>query len=667
VLVRQACCHELAEYKRAGLCVKMFGPFTIIREGAKLTLPASRKSCALVAYLALAARPMGRSHLCELLWDAPNDPRGELRWCLSKIRRIFDENNQQRVHTSGDRVELELGSCFVDVVEVIRATQPGVETLDQRALRTLSALMAGEFLEGMEFDRSPVFSAWLVTQRRRFRDCHIAVLEQIIRKAPARSDEVFGFLEKWLQLDPLDSLAHEMLLDALASRGQIREGEKHLAATVRLYEAEGLDPMIVRSAWRTANRQPRTALPGAPIGSGRLDPHRASVAVMPLVDITANDANPSGLARGLVQDVITRLAKLRLLSVIAPGSVFAIGERGFDPEAAGRALRVDYMVSGLIRRRADRFAVVMELAETRSARIIWAEDFDCKLDDTFLLLDEIGNRIVASIAGEIEIAERKRALLKPPASLNAWEAYHRGLWHAYRFNKFDNEEAQRFFQRAVDLDPTFSRAYAGLSFTHFQNAFLHRSGQREWETDQAYATAAEGLNVDDRDPAAHWAMGRALWLRYRPEQCIEELEKVVELSPNFALGHYMLAFALSQAGDPQEAIRCSDRSRHLSPFDPLLFAMLAARAMAHMRLGQFDEAADWAVKGARRPNAHVHTKAIAAHCLASAGRIDEARSVAALIHRTHPNYRVDDFLEAFRFAPDVAPIYLEQASTIGMR
>lgn len=666
-MVPQEFCHELPESDQAALCVKMFGPLTIIRDGSTLKLPTSRKARALLAYLALAERPVGRTHLCEMLWDAPNDPRGELRWCLSKLRRVFGENNDQHVQTSGDRIALELRSCFVDVFVIIRASERGFEKLDEQALRTLSALMTDDFLEGMEIDRSPNFGAWLVTQRRRFRDYHVAVLEQIVRKVPAGADAVFGCLERWLELDPLDNRAHEMLLDALASRGQIREGEKHLATTSRIYEAEGLDPAIIRNAWRMARRQPRSTLAEAPVESRWIDPHRASVAVMPLVDITATDVGPSGLATGLVQDIITRLAKLRILSVIAQGSMFAIGERGIEPDAAARALNVDYVVSGLIRRWQDRFTVVMQLAETRSARVIWAENFDCKFDDTFLVLDEMGNRIVASIAGEIEIVERNRAQLKPPASLNSWEAYHRGLWHGYRFNKRDNEQAQRFFQKAIDLDPTFSRAYAGLSFTHFQNAFLHRSAEHEREADSAFAAAAEGLNVDDRDPAAHWAMGRALWLRYRPQQCIEELEKAIELSPNFALGHYMLAFALSQAGDPQEAIRCSDRSRHLSPFDPLLFAMLAARAMAHMRLGQFDEAAEWAVKGARRPNAHIHTQAIAAHCLASAGRIEEARSLTAQIHTTHPKYHVDDFLAAFRFAPDAVPLYREQASRMGMR
>ena len=171
---------------------------------------------------------------------------------------------------------------------------------------------------------------------------------------------------------------------------------------------------------------------------------------------------------------------------------------------------------------------------------------------------------------------------------------------------------------AVRLDPTFSRAYAGLSFTYFQNAFQGWT-KREPEIDRAFEAAGQSLMADDRDPAAHWAMGRALWLRGRHDQSLVELEQAIDLSPNFALGHYTLAFVHSQAGDPHAAIASSDHSRDLSPFDPLLFGMLGARAMALVRLGRFEEAADWGVKAAARPNAHAHILAIAA-LLAGAGR-----------------------------------------------
>ena len=210
--------------------------------------------------------------------------------------------------------------------------------------------------------------------------------------------------------------------------------------------------------------------------------------------------------------MITRLAQLRSLFVIAQGTVFALHERHVGSEEAGRMLNVDYVVSGSVRRQGRRLTVTVELVETRTARIVWAEIFNRTADDTFVVLDEIGNRIVASIAGEIEMIERNRAILKPPSSLDAWEAHHCGLWHMYRFSKADNERARHFFETAVHLDPTFARAYAGLSFTHFQSAFQGWA-KRQPEVDRAFATAGQSLMVDDRDPAAHWAMGRALWLR----------------------------------------------------------------------------------------------------------------------------------------------------------
>src|SRR5690606_27785688 len=106
-----------------------------------------------------------------------------------------------------------------------------------------------------------------------------------------------------------------------------------------------------------------------------------------------------------------------------------------------------------------------------------------------------------------------------------------------------------------------------------------------------------------------------------------------ELSPNFALGHYTLGFVNCQSGDADAAISSSDYSRHLSPYDPLLFGMLAVRALALVRLGRFEEAADWAVRAAARPNAHVHILAIASQCLALAGRLEEARNMVSVLRK----------------------------------
>ena len=192
---------ELAANEQAGpaVQVQMLGPLTISRDGMAQPLPASRKVRALLAYLALAPRAVSRSQLCELLWDIPNDPRSELRWCLSKIRGVIDEPDRHRVQATGDAIALDLAGCFVDAIEVARATQQGLQTLESSRLQMLSALFAGEFLDGLEIDRNPQFNGWLAAQRRRFRVCHAAILEHLVKGLPTDSDEVFGYLEKWLK------------------------------------------------------------------------------------------------------------------------------------------------------------------------------------------------------------------------------------------------------------------------------------------------------------------------------------------------------------------------------------------------------------------------------------------------------------------------------------
>jgi DNA-binding SARP family transcriptional activator len=650
----------------APVAVRMLGPLTIMRGDAPITLPASRKVRALFAYLALAPHPLTRSHLCELLWDVPNDPRGELRWSLSKIRRLMGEAG--RIGSEGDTVKLDLTGCHVDALQLDGIAAQGIPLQSLSALCRMADAFAGEFLDGLELDRSPAFNAWLVARRRRFRSVQSQVLEHL---ADHLGDAEAGlYLERWAALCPLDERVHARLLRMLARQQRVREGKEHLEAVIRLFDQEGIDSAALREVWRQAMAQPPRPAPAQAIvavesPAPMAAPSHGSIAVMPFADESGAPRIRGGVADALVHDVITRLAKLRSLFVISQGSTFALYERNIPPDEAGRLLNVDYVVSGSIRRSAGRLAVQVELAEVRTGRIVWADILSHSIDDAFLVLDEIGNRIVASVASEIETAERNRAILKPPNSLDAWEAHHRGLWHMYRFNKADNDAAQAFFEQALAIDPTFARAYAGLSFTHFQNAFQGWTERRR-EVDHPLRAAGQSLMIDDRDPAAHWAMGRALWLSGSFEQTLRELETSVDLSPNFAQGHYTLGFVHSQAGDPEIAIAASDQSRRLSPYDPLAFGMLGSRAMALIRLGRFEEAADWGMNAASRPNAHAHIAAIAALALSFAGRLDQARDYLAGIRTSLPGYGVNHFLSAMQLGPDDQALFREAARRIGM-
>ena len=127
--------------ERLSLRVRLLGPLTIRRDGVDAGAAGLAQGARALGYLALAPHAVPRSQLCELLWDVPNDPRGELRWCLSKIRGILDEPGRRGSKRRGDTIGLDLGDCLVDAIEVARATQEGIETLAPERLRELCALV----------------------------------------------------------------------------------------------------------------------------------------------------------------------------------------------------------------------------------------------------------------------------------------------------------------------------------------------------------------------------------------------------------------------------------------------------------------------------------------------------------------------------------------------
>ncbi|MEO8178192.1 MAG: transcriptional regulator, partial [Deltaproteobacteria bacterium] len=314
-----------------GLSLRLLGSAGIDRGGLPVALPRSRKVLALLAFLVLEQRPVARSRLCDLLWDVPNDPRGELRWCLSKLRAALDDEQRRRVVTSDrSHIGLDLNDCQVDALEVERGMKAPLDQAPLERLAQLAALFGGELLEGLQIDGSPEFAAWLRAQRQRYRSLQTRLLGALVARAPLGSDEMFHHLGSWLRLAPFDQSAHERMLGALLRYGRAHDAEAHLAATLRSFEQEGLDWSALRDAWHALRRAP-TAPASAPaqpalsaalglaseaLGStrqndapaGSLDPRarrRASIAVMPFADGIADAGGRSRIADGLTEEIIT--------------------------------------------------------------------------------------------------------------------------------------------------------------------------------------------------------------------------------------------------------------------------------------------------------------------------------------------------------------------------
>lgn len=707
--------------------LRLLGPIEWRAGGQLIALPASRKVRALLAFLAVAVRPIERSRVIGLLWDGPADPRSELRWCLSRLRALLDgSSDASRVRAAGGTVELDLAGVDVDARAVQSTLDAGLETIGWPALRAVADRYGGEFAEGLALDRCPEFDVWLEAERLAWRERHVRLLERLVAFSggPGEHEDQGGpgeserrtWIARLLALAPYDIDAHRQWLESLLRSRRIDEAGQHVDQATRTFEKAGIDPMPLRQIWRSL-RPPcppaasPSSLPAAFDAEGDAGPMtkdraadttsiawQAAVTIDATADITPRVSAAGAIPRqqsrpaiavmpfspqagrtdgmaeswaaiagqALTRDVIRRLSRLRMAAVFAAASVFALQRRDIGIVEAARLLGADYVVNGTLVDGTSGLQIDVELVETRRWQAVWAERFEHPPGDWGAAVDAIGSSVAAAVAGEVELLERERAFGPDTALLTAWQAHHRALWHLYRFDRRENARARALFEQAVRLDPGFARPYTGLSFTHWQDAFQNWGGDPRASARRALDSALDALRADERDPGAHCALARAVWLQGRQDEATEALQRSVALSPNYAFAHYMLSFVQGQAGDPQSAAVASDTSRRLSPYDPLLFGMLATRGMAEARLGRVDAAADWAVRAAGCANAHAHIHALAAFLLPLAGRHDEAEFWLAAIRRSRPNYSFTDFLAAYRFKPDAIALFRDGAARIGV-
>ena len=357
-------------------------------------------------------------------------------------------------------------------------------------------------------------------------------------------------------------------------------------------------------------------------------------------DVLGEHGSAQVFSEGLAVDLNAQLTRLHGLFVIARQSARRFSLADAAPVEVGTRLGVRYVVYGTCQVSTTRIRVTINLAETVTRELIWSERFDRDLGDIFAVQDDIVTGVVAQLLPEIERAEMERARLVPTENLDAWEAYHRAMWHNLRFTAGDADAARGLLARALEVDPHFARAHAGLSFNHFVHAFLHTDAAHGDHVGAAFDFAEQAVGFDARDAMSHWALGRAQFLQQRHDAAIDSLDRAIVANPNYAQGRYARGFVGAHAGHTQGAVEDLDLAARLSPFDPLLFAVKCSRAISMTIQGDHAAAADLALEATSEPNAHFHIHAIAGACLEIAGRHAEARQAIARACALRPGYTI---------------------------
>ncbi len=221
--------------------IRLLGPMEVAHHGEALELPQSKKARALAAYLAMSGRPHRREKLCSLLWDVADDPRAALRWCLTKLRDVFDETAATRIAATRDTVAIVPELVRVDALELRAASAKGLSTLDPAGLERIAALVRGEFLEGLDLTDFHEFHAWLVSARAEAHRLHAAVLRELIARNASDPCGAIPWARTLVDIDPLDEDARVTLVRILAAAGRRGEAEQQVALTTRLFADLGIE------------------------------------------------------------------------------------------------------------------------------------------------------------------------------------------------------------------------------------------------------------------------------------------------------------------------------------------------------------------------------------------------------------------------------------------
>ena len=310
-----------------------------------------------------------------------------------------------------------------------------------------------------------------------------------------------------------------------------------------------------------------------------------SVAVMPFVNVSA-DPNIEYLSEGISDSIINNLSELPSLKVSSLNSVLRYKGKQTDPRAIGRDLNVRALLMGRLTRHGDDISISTELIDPKDNRHLWGQRYNYKLADIVALQEEISRDITRQLRLRLSSAEQKQVAKHYTESTEAQEAYWKGRYHMRKLTPQELQESIRYFNRAIELDPNFALAYAGLA-----SSYSTLGARGTLSPMEAYpkviAAATRALELDDTLAEAHHAQARVKRDNWDLAGAEREFKRAIELNGNYAEAHHNYSHLLIALGRPAESL---SESKRLMEIDPLDLQWNAHLGWYYLRMRQYDQA-----------------------------------------------------------------------------
>jgi TolB-like protein/Tfp pilus assembly protein PilF len=620
----------------APLQLRVIGGFAAVLPSGQPVEVSGKKNQALLTYLALNTdRKLTREKLIGLLWSDRGEAqaRNSLRQALAALRRGLGGIEPPPLTVDGDSVVLAGSAVSTDVgaFEELAASASADE------LRRAAKLYEGDLLDGMAV-RDPAFDDWLTLERSRLREVAIGALTRLMAHLNAAEAITTG--QRLVALDPLREASHQALMHAYAAQGQFELAirQYHYCRDTLRRELDVEPSAKIESLYQEI-KEGRYATPPAtaPAAAGEPTlsrPHKPSIAVLPFEN-RSDDPQQRYFADGITEDIITELARDRSLVVMAHNSSFRFRGPSVDIASVRRALGVEYIVEGSVRRAGDRIRVTAQLIDAITESHLWAERYDRKIEDVFAVQDEVTQAIVATLFGRIAASGTEQVRRKPTTDWVAYDYFLQGQdfclsgWTGDA-DIYPNEirQAIAHFTRALELDPHYVEAIASLSTMLCMRYLLNEQAET---LEEAAAHAQRALALDENDAWSQNCMGWVALLRRQYDLAGQHFDRSVGLNPNDTIVVTDRAYWLIHVNRLDEALSCLDLAMQRDPY-PTTW-MWDARGQALYFLKRYTEALA-AIRNMRA--AHFWSPMFLIASLAQSGQMTDAHLALANFLKTNP-------------------------------
>jgi len=394
-------------------------------------------------------------------------------------------------------------------------------------------------------------------------------------------------------------------------------------------------------------------------------PDKPSIVVLPF-DNLSGDKQQDYFADGMVEAITAALGNISSLFVIARNSAFVYKGRATNVCDIGLELGVRYVLEGSVQRAGNRVRITTQLIETEAGTHVWAKTFDGSVDDIFELQDEITEQVAGALQPSIRLAEIERVRRKRPQDLRAYDFTMQAFPHVWSLEKEETDIGLKLLEQALEIDPDYPLALSLIAWCHAQRSVYNWVEDLAASKNEALLLAEKAANLSGNDPLVLAVLGTVHTVSRNFGTARILLERAVSIDPNAAWAWSRLGWLETYADNPETALGHFEKSRRLSPLDPLTFNTYVGMGSAHQGAGENEQAIRLFRRAIEeRPHAVWIYRSLAA-VLAGAGRIEEANEAYNMLMKSYPDLTGSQIRKAMVFSPEFMDRMLASLKTLGL-